>query len=109
MCLLFYGQASQCDRVEFGLARVAARGQYAGHLRACDHGGQFASAEVRHRLEEDVGRLQVGEKQAVGVARYGRTFDFLVLGDILVECYVERQGAVDDDVAQLSAVAHFGQ
>ena len=26
-----------------------------------------------------------GEKQAVGVARYGRTFDFLVLGDILVE------------------------
>ena len=32
-----------------------------------------------------------------------------MLGDILVECYVERQGAVDDDVAQLSAVAHFGQ
>ena len=64
---------------------------------------------MRDRLEEDVGRFEVGEEQAVGIARDGRAFDLLVFRNVLVERHVERQGAVYDDVAQLSAVAHFGQ
>ena len=64
---------------------------------------------MRDRLEEDVGRFEVGEEQAVGIARDGRAFDLLVFRNVLVERHVERQGTVYDDVAQLSAVAHFGQ
>ena len=107
--LFFYRQAGQRYREELGLARVAARGEHARNLRTHDHRRQFAAAEVRDRLEEDVGRFEVGEEQAVGIARDGRTLDFLVLGDLLVERYVQRQRSVDDRIAQLSAVAHFGQ
>ena len=87
--LLLHGQTGQRDRVELGLAGVAARGQHAGDFRSHDHGGQFAAAEVRHRLEEDVGRFEVGEEQAVGIARDGLAFDLLVFRNVLVERHVE--------------------
>ena len=64
---------------------------------------------MRHRLEEDVGRLQIGEEQAVRIARDGRTPYLLVFGHLLVERHVERQRTVHDDVAQLAAVGHLGQ
>ena len=70
---------------------------------------QFAAAEVRHRLEEDVRRFDVGEQQAVRIAGHRRTLDLLVFGHLLVERHVERQRAVNDDLAQLAAVGHLGQ
>ena len=64
---------------------------------------------MRDRLEEDVGRFEVGEQQAVRIAGHRRTLDLFVLGDLLVERHVQRQRTVDDDVAQLAAVGHLGQ
>lgn len=89
--LFFYSQAGQRYREELGLARVAARGEHARNLRTHDHRRQFAAAEVRDRLEEDVGRFEVGEQQAVRIAGHRRTLDLFVLGDLLVERHVQRQ------------------
>ena len=63
--------------------------------------------KMRGCLEEDVGRFDVGEEQAVGIARDGRTLDFCARRP----CRALRPAtaAVDDRIAQLSAVAHFGQ
>ena len=60
-------------------------------------------------LKKNVGRFEVGEEQAVGIAGDRRTFDLFVLGNLLVKRHVQRQGAVDNDVAQLAAVGHLGQ
>ena len=64
---------------------------------------------MRGSLEEDVARFDVGEEQAVRIACDGRTLDLLDLGGFLVKRYVERQRTVDDDVTQLSAIAHLGE
>ena len=106
---LFSGQTSQCDRVEFGEAGVAARSQHAGNFGSHDHRCDLAAAHVRGSLEEDVARFDVGEEQAVRIACDGRTLDLLDLGGFLVKRYVERQRTVDDDVTQLSAIAHLGE
>ena len=107
--LSFNLKASQRYGVEFRQWCVTATGEHAWNFRTYYYSSDVRATHVCGRFEEYITTLYVRKQQTVGIAGHARAFHIFLLHHFGIERHIKRQRTVQNNIAELTAIGHFGK